>query len=222
MITASVAPHAEAAAHDMIRAVGPEVGAAGVAGLHVGRRVLAGRTELLVVASWRDRLALHAFAQKRATGTLDPAFLRLLTDWRFETYDCLGPGATALPSAAPAVLLADDQARYVDASPGIEALLGVPAELVLRQTLADIIPADARADVARQWAAFLATGQASGEIEIMRPDGRLARVAFRAQADCPRPGIHASVLAPLDAPPDPRSVAEIVAAVFPDSLEVAA
>lgn len=222
MITASVAPHAEAAAHEMIRNVGPEVGAAGVAGLHIGRRVLAGRTELLVVASWRDRLALHVFAQNRASGTLDPAFLRLLTDWRFETYDCLGPGATALPAAGPAVLLADDDARYVDASPSIEAIIGVPAELVVRQTLADLTPPGHRADAAAQWAAFLADGRASGEFDLVRADGGLVRVQFRALADCPRAGIHASVIGPVGQPPDPRSVAEIVASVFPDAVEVAA
>ena len=138
IVWARVAPHAEAAAHEMIRAVGPEVGAAGVAGIHVGRRVVDDQTELVVVASWRDRLALHEFAQHRARGTLDPAFLELMTEWRFETYDCVVAGTVSVPPAGPAVLLADDQARYIDASPGIETLIGLPAELVLRQSLADL------------------------------------------------------------------------------------
>jgi PAS domain-containing protein len=222
IIWARVAPHAEAAAHDMIRAVGPEVGAAGVAGLHVGRRVIKDHTELLVVASWRDRVALHEFAQRRANGTLDPAFLRLMTDWRFETYDCLASGSSSLPAAGPAVLLADSQAHYVDASVGIEALLGVPAELVLRQTLADLTPPERRAESARLWAGFLAAGSAAGTFEILRPDGTRLEVAFRAEADCPRPGIHASVLSPAGAAPDPRPVRDLVAAAFPESEAVAA
>jgi PAS domain-containing protein len=222
IIWARVAPHAEAAAHDMIRAVGPEVGAAGVAGLHVGRRVIGDHTELLVVASWRDRVALHEFAQRRANGTFDPAFLRLMTEWRFETYDCLAPGSPSLPAPGPAVLLADSKARFVDASVGIEALLGVPAELVLRQTLVDLTPPERRAEAARLWAEFLATGAAAGTFEILRPDGTRLEVAFRAEADCPRPGIHASVLSPADAAPDPRAVRALVAAAFPESEAVAA
>ncbi len=222
IVWARVAPHAEAAAHEMIRAVAPEVGAAGVAGIQVGRRVIEGQTELLVVASWRDRLALHEFAQRRAQGTLDPAFLRLMTEWRFETYDCLAPGAWLVPPAGPAVLLADDQARYVDASPGVETLLGVPAELVLRQTLADLTPPELRSAAAEQWLAFLASGQANGLFDLQRPDGTPLTVAFRAQANCPRPGVHASVIARPDDPPDPRSVAEIVSAVFGQPNEAAA
>lgn len=222
MVWARVAPHAEAAAHDMIRAVGPEVGAAGVAGLHVGRRVIKDHTELLVVASWRDRVALHEFAQRRASGTLDPAFLRLMTDWRFETYDCLAAGSPSLPTPGPAVLLADSQANFVDASVGIEALLGVPAELVLRQTLADLTPPERRADSARLWTAFLEAGEAAGTFEILRPDGTRLEVAFRAESDCPRPGIHASVLSPAGSAPDPRPVRDLAAVAFPDSVAVAA
>lgn len=222
IVWAKVAPHAEAAAHEMIRAVGPEVGAAGVAGIHVGRRVVEGHTELLVVASWRDRLALHAFAQHRARGTLDPAFLELMTEWRFETYDCVVPGGGSVPLAGPAVLLADDDARYIDASAGIETLLGVPAELVLRRTLADLTPPLERPATVERWAAFLAAGEATGTFDVLRPDGGIQPVAFRAVTNCPRPGIHASVLSRLDDPPDPRSVREIVAEAFPEAARAAA
>lgn len=222
IVWARVAPHAEAAAHEMIRAVGPEVGAAGVAGIHVGRRVVDDQTELVVVASWRDRLALHEFAQHRARGTLDPAFLELMTEWRFETYDCVVPGAVSVPPAGPAVLLADDQARYIDASPGIETLIGAPAELILRRTLADLTPPADRPAAAERWAEFLAAGQAQGTFEILRPDGGIQPVAFRALADCPRPGIHASVLTRLDDPADPRTVREIVAQAFSDAVMAAA
>ena len=222
IVWARVSPRAEAAAQQMIRAVAPEVGAAGVAGLQMGRRVLAGKTELLVVALWRDRVALHEFAQHRARGTLDPTFLKLLTDWRFETYDCLGPGASTLPSPGPAILLADSEARYLDASPGVETLLDVPAELVLRQTLADLTPPELRADVDHAWAAFLAAGEASGTFEILLPNGERRLIAFRAVTDCPRPGIHASVLSAPDAPPDVRSVRDIVADAFPEASFAAA
>ncbi|MGH2513818.1 MAG: PAS domain-containing protein, partial [Candidatus Limnocylindrales bacterium] len=180
LVWASVAPHAESVAHDMIRAVGPELSEAGVAGLHVGRRVIdTGQTELLVVAAWRDRVSLHNFAQGGPAGPLDPAFLRLMTAWRFATYDCLGPGVTEVPSPGPIVLLADAHGRYVDASAGIEGLIGIPAELVLRQTLADLTPPDSRRAVATEWSNFMATGEAHGSFELLRPDGSTITVGFR-------------------------------------------
>lgn len=216
LVWGRVARNAEGVAHEMIRAIAPQVTVAGVTALQVGRRVHDGQTEVLVVATWRDRLALHEFARARTSGTLDPAFLRLLTEWRFETYDALDPAALLVPPRGPAVLLADDDGRYVDASPGIEALIGLPAEMILRQTIADLTPPELRGGIADAWQAFSATGQASGEWTLLRTDGRRVPVAFRAQANCPGPGIHASVLTRLDdAGADPRPVAEIVAALFP-------
>jgi PAS domain-containing protein len=200
----------------MIRAIAPEVTGAGVTALHVGRRVHEGETEVLVVATWRDRLALHEFAKARTSGTLDPAFLRLLTEWRFETYDALDPAALLVPPRGPAVLLADDDGRYVDASPGIEALIGVPAEMILRQTIVDLTPPELRGDYPQAWGSFASNGHATGRWTLLRPDGRRVPVAFRAQANCPGPGIHASVLTRLEEEDlDPRSVAEIVADLFP-------
>jgi hypothetical protein len=98
----------------------------------------------------------------------------------------------------------------------------VPAELVLRQTLADLTPPERRVETVGAWADFLAAGSAAGTFEILRPDGVRVHVAFRAEADCPRPGIHASVLSLADAPRDPRSVRDLVAEAFPASVAVAA
>ena len=216
LIWGRVARHAEAAAHEMIRQSAPAVAAAGVRGIHVGRRFVDGQTEILVVASWRDRLALHAFAQQRQGRTIDPAFLELLTDWRFETYDCLAPGGL-LPAPGPAVLLADDSGRYVDASPAIEGLLGVPAELVLARTLGDLTPVNLRPAVAGAWSDFLAAGRGEGVFDLLRPDGRIVRVTYRARANCPVAGIHASLLSASDEAGDDRPLADIVADLFPSS-----
>ncbi len=222
LIWGKIAPHAESAAHEMIRASAQGIAAAGVRGLHVGRRVHDGQSELLVVASWRDRLALHAFAQRRENGAIDPEFLKLLTDWRFETYDCLAPGALKLAPAAPAVLLADDTGRYIDASPAIEAILGVPAELVMGRTLVDFTPPDRRGAAEAAWQSFLDAGSGQGTFDLLRPDGRVVTVVYRALANCPDSGIHASVLCvPGEAETD-RPVASIVADLFPSVVVVAA
>jgi PAS domain-containing protein len=216
LIRGRVARHAEVTAHEMIRAVAPEVTRAGVTALSVGRRIDEGEVELLIVATWRDRLSLHRFGKGRTTGTVDPAFVSLLTDWRFETYDVLDPEALLVPPAGPAILLADDQGRYVDASPGIEALLGVPAELILRQTIADLTPPESGSDFAGAWRAFLDAGHVQGRWTLRRADGSPVVLAFRAQANCPTPGLHASVLTRLDGETAPqRPIAELVAEAFP-------
>ena len=216
LVRGRVARHAEVTAHEMVRAVAPEVARAGVTALSVGRRIDEGEVELLIVATWRDRLSLHRFGKGRTSGTVDPAFVSLLTDWRFETYDVLDPEALLLPTAGPAILLADDQGRFVDASPGIEALLGVPAELILRQTVEDLTPPDLRTDFGGQWRAFLDAGHASGRWTLQRADGTPVVLAFRAQANCPTSGVHASVLSrPDDGVVSQRAIAEMVAEAFP-------
>lgn len=216
LIRGRVARHAEVTAHEMVRAVAPEVAKAGVTALSVGRRIDEGEVELLIVATWRDRLSLHRFSKGRTSGTLDPAFVKLLTDWRFETYDVIDPEALLVPPAGPAILLADDQGRYVDASPGIEALLGLPGELVMHRTIEDLTPPDLRTDFDTQWQAFLRAGHGSGRWTLQRADGTRVVLAFRAQADCPTSGVHASVLTRLDdeAARD-LSIAELVAEAFP-------
>jgi len=223
LIWGRVANHAESAAHEMIRRSAPGVTAAGVLGLHVGRRVVDGRSEILAVASWRDRLALHAFAHQRQGETIAPAFLELLTDWRFETYDCLPPGALEPAPAGPAVLLADDSGRYVDASPAVEGLIGVPAELVLGRTLDELTPANLRAATALAWSDFLAAGHGEGVFDLLRPDGEVVRVNYRARANCPVAGIHASILWAAGEAADDRPVAAVVGDLFPSSaVETAA
>lgn len=217
LIRGRVARHAEVTAHEMVRAVAPEVARAGVTALSVGRRIDEGEVELLIVATWRDRLSLHRFGQGRTSGTLDPAFVSLMTDWRFETWDVLDPGALLLPPAGSAILLADDQGRFVDASVGIEALLGLPAELILRRTIEDLTPPDLRTDFGERWRAFLRAGHASGRWTLQRADGTPVVFAFRAQANCPTTGVHASVLTRADdvSGGDDGSIAELVAEAFP-------
>jgi PAS domain S-box-containing protein len=216
LIRGRVARHAEVTAHEMVRAVAPEVARAGVTALSVGRRIDEGEVELLIVATWRDRLSLHRFGKGRTSGTLDPAFVSLLTDWRFETYDVLDPQSLLLPTAGPAILLADDEGRFVDASPGIEALLGLPAELILRQTIEDLTPPDMRTDFGGQWRAFLDAGHASGRWTLQRADGTSVSLEFRAQANCPTSGIHASVLThPDSGAVSQRAISEMVAEAFP-------
>jgi PAS domain-containing protein len=146
---------------------------------------------------------------------IDPAFLAQLTRWSFETWDCITPARILVPASGPAVLLADDERRYVDASHGVESVLGVPGEFLLRRTIDELTPPEDRAMVAPAWQAFLEAGSQEGIYSLLRPDGVRLRVAFRAIANHPEPGLHATVLRRPDDPEDGRGTADIVAEAFP-------
>jgi PAS domain-containing protein len=215
VITADVRDYVEANVQNMIRRVRPSVEAAGVVGLYVGRRVLGATTQLVVLALWRDRASLRRWGQSRREGMIDPVFLEQLERWSFETYDCLSPQRLMVPPSGPAVLLADDERRYVDVSSGVEAVIGIPGEFLLRRTIDDLMPPEDRQAVPALWNAFVADGRQEGEIILLRPDGARIPVRFRARANLPEAGLHASVLERPDALPDYRAVEDIVAEAFP-------
>ncbi len=142
VIWGTVRANAEEIVHEMIRSIEPTVRDAGVERLYVGRRVPDAETEIVVVAPWRDRSSLHRFARERSFGAIDPAFTRLLEDFRFETYDTLGSDRLTIPSG-PSVLVFDGDGRCVDATHGVERALGIPGELLLNRTLEDLAGDDA-------------------------------------------------------------------------------
>jgi PAS domain-containing protein len=219
LIWARVIPHAEATAHSMIRATEARINAAGVTSLHVGRRVVGNQEELLVVAGWRDRLALHAFAKGRSpSGPIDPSFLALLSEWHFSTYDCLAPGAAGLPEPGAAVLLTDTAGAIVDASPAIEDLLGVPGELVLGRPLLSLRPHQESAADSPAWSAALSR-ETETALRLEAGDGRVVTLRARSANECPRPGFRAMVLSRPDAGSDRRSVAEVVEEAFGEPAE---
>jgi len=214
VVRALVAPDADASVIETVRRSRAELERAGVLALHVGRRVHGHQTELAILAVWRDRASLHRFARQRDGALIRPAFLEQTTSWSFETYDCLSPDRLMIPAAGPAVLLADDEGRYVDASPGVEAVLGVPGELFLRRSVAELTAPSLRDRVGTAWATFLGERRQSGVYDLRLPDGREVRVHFRAAADVPEPGLHASVLSRPEDPPDDRAIEDLVAMAF--------
>ena len=205
----------------MIRNVTDEVTAAGVMALHVGRRVLHGRTDLVVLAVWRDRASLHRYAQRREGPGINPEFAGRLTDLQFSTYDCLSAERLALPHEGPAILLADDDRHFIDASPGFELVLGVPGELVLRRAVDDLTIPAMREHVPGTWARFLEEGTLKGTFELLRPDGSTLPVTFRAAANVIGPGIHAFAFDIPGRERDERPVAEIVEATFASAQPIA-
>jgi PAS domain S-box-containing protein len=100
---------------------------------------------------------------------------------------------TLFEHAQDAILLADDQARYVDANPAACELLGLSRDEVLRRTVWDVTPPP-NGDLGREaWQAFLRAGKQSGDYQLLRKDQTAVEVEYRAVANI-QPGVHLSVL----------------------------
>lgn len=96
-------------------------------------------------------------------------------------------------AALEAMLIADDEGRYVDANEAALALLGVSRGELLTMAVSDVMEEDAPARAAERWQAFLRDGRAEGEIILRRSNGERRIVEYRATSRI-RPGLHLSVL----------------------------
>jgi PAS domain S-box-containing protein len=94
-------------------------------------------------------------------------------------------------SALDAIVVADDEGRYVDCNPAAEELFGVPRRALLGRAVGDVAAAGAEAELA--WKEFRRKGTATGTFRLRRPDGGERDVEFSATADV-MPGRHVSVL----------------------------
>jgi PAS domain S-box-containing protein len=90
-----------------------------------------------------------------------------------------------------ALVLADDEGRYVDVNPAACELYGLSREELLGKTAADFAPPEF--DFEAAWSAFLEQETARGEFELVRPDGDVRIAEFAARANV-RPGEHLSIL----------------------------
>lgn len=97
-----------------------------------------------------------------------------------------------------AILVADNDGRYVDANAAAERLLGSARNAIVGRSVRDFIPEELVPDVETQWQAFLRDGMQSGVFELRRPDGTRRRVSFYAEANFAE-GLHCSFLLPFDA-----------------------
>jgi PAS domain S-box-containing protein len=100
---------------------------------------------------------------------------------------------TLFENTQDALLLADDQAHYLDANPAACELVGLTREELRRRTVWDVTPAPNGEAGRRAWREFLAEGRQAGEYRLRRPDGRVIDVEYRAVAHV-QPGVHLSAL----------------------------
>jgi PAS domain S-box-containing protein len=93
-------------------------------------------------------------------------------------------------STLDAIVVADDDGRYVDANPAAEELFGMAREDLLGRRAHDFTLGT---DVDALWRDFREKGSARGTFVIARPDGGVRDVEFAATANV-LPGRHVSVL----------------------------
>jgi PAS domain-containing protein len=157
---------------------------------HIGRRMDRSREEAIAVAV---RAAEDGDGADLALEPLETAWRGYFSDLETATYDALAQ-VPANPHAVPAVLLADDERRYIFATPAAGRLLGRPVARLIGRRVEEVTGPDLQAGVADQWASFITDGRQAGVFTVVRDDGSLAEVSFEARANTPWPGCHATVL----------------------------
>ena len=122
------------------------------------------------------------------------AFLRDITDRR-RAEDALKANARQFRSlfeaAMDAMVVVDDEGRYVEANAAACALFGIPRAELLGHRLGSHARADF--DFDGTWSALRRDGRARGEMAVLRPDGQAREVEFTVTADF-LPGSHLAVL----------------------------
>ncbi|MCP6762585.1 MAG: PAS domain S-box protein [Fischerella sp. CENA71] len=93
--------------------------------------------------------------------------------------------------ALDAIMIADDEGRYINANPAACNLFGVSREELLGSTIADF--AAPEFDFTQAWQQFHEQGQMFGEFTLYRPDGTIRETEFAAVGNF-RPHRHLSML----------------------------
>lgn len=100
---------------------------------------------------------------------------------------------TAFYNALDAMLIADDQANYVDANPAACELFGVAKDEMLKRNLSDFVEPVQRHAIEKAWQTFVAEGEQRGYFRLYRPDGTTRELEYRAKANF-LPHRHLSIL----------------------------
>ncbi|HEX7184166.1 MAG TPA: PAS domain S-box protein [Thermoanaerobaculia bacterium] len=96
-------------------------------------------------------------------------------------------------NAQDAILLADDEARYVDANPAASELTGYSRDELLGIRVWDLTEGADLQLGKTLWKNFIAAGRQNGEYTLVRGDGGRVAVEYRAVANV-LPGLHLAVL----------------------------
>jgi PAS domain S-box-containing protein len=92
-----------------------------------------------------------------------------------------GPFWLIFERSSNAIVLLDDERRYVDVNPSAVALLGRTREELLGTSSLENIRRSERKLAASQWQAFLKSGEDSGTRALVRPDGSEVEIDYAAR-----------------------------------------
>ncbi len=169
---------------------------AGMVAFTLGRRVVDRRDEIVAAQIWQDDAALRGAAGVDLDVPMGADELSRFwaADPVIEHFDALM--STEPRSNAPAILLMDDQRRYVHATPAAAQLSGRTLARLLTMRVDDVSREADRAAIPDLWERFVADGSMRGPYVLERPDGSEVEVHYSARANTPWPGAHASLLIP--------------------------
>jgi PAS domain-containing protein len=192
-----IRPNAEAAYYEAVRRWADRLlDETGLVAFSLGRRVVGRQDHIIAAMIWQDEAALVDVAGTDVDRPMGED--ELSGFWAaepvIEHFDAL----TAVDPRpdAPAILLADDDRRYVHATPAAARLTGRPLARLLTMRVEDTAAASEREGVAAVWERFVAEGSMQGPFVLQRPDGSEVEIVYAAKANAPWPGSHASLLVP--------------------------
>lgn len=96
-------------------------------------------------------------------------------------------------NALNAILITDNQGKFVEANPAACRLLGYTREELLRKRIPDIAPNIAPEDFPTIWQAFIDGGPQTGEIQLKGKSGQIIESEYQAAANFV-PGRHLSII----------------------------
>ena len=168
----------------------------------LGRRVVGRQDEIVAAQIWQDEAALLEAAGSNLERPMGGAELSRFwaAEPAIEHFDALT--AVEPHANAPAILVADDNRRYVHATPAAALLSGRPLARLLTMRVEDVSRPSEREAVPAAWAQFIAEGSMHGPYVLERPDGSEVQVRYSSKANAPWPGSHASLLVPAGEPDD--------------------
>lgn len=96
-------------------------------------------------------------------------------------------------NALDAMLIADDEAHYVDANPAACALFGVSKDEIVGRKIAEFGEPGRGLEIQEAWKAFIERGEQRGVFRLYRGDGTTRELEYNAKAHL-LPGRHLSIL----------------------------
>ncbi len=154
-------------------------------GAHIGRRLNGHGAETIFVSMG---------APGSVDGPTGHAAGRFFVDgWTDDRYEAL----IAAPNSpmAPALLVADNDRRYLYATPAAAALTGRTVDRLTSLRVDDLAPPELAPLIGQLWTDFLSRGVQEGPFILVGADGSSTEVLYHARANQPWSGVHTSLMA---------------------------